>query len=56
VIGPFITSVLSVLLLFLELLLVFKSDFNKDLLEEPLIAPPDRAFYLYKASYYFNYF
>jgi len=47
VIGPFITSVLSVLLPFLESLLVFDSDFNKDLLKELLIILSDRAFYFY---------
>ena len=55
-IGPFITSVLSVLLLFLKSLLVFNSDFNEDLLKEPLITPLDKVFYFYKVNYYFNYF
>jgi hypothetical protein len=42
------------LLPFLESLLVFNLGFNKDPLNKPLVAPPDRAFHPYKASYCFN--
>jgi hypothetical protein len=54
VIGPSIALVLSVLFPFLESLLVFDSGFDEDPLDEPLVAPPDGAFYPYEASYCFN--
>ena len=55
-IGPSVASVLSVLLPFLESLLVFDSDFDEDLPEEPLVAPLDGAFHSYEVSCYFNCF
>jgi hypothetical protein len=56
IIGPSIALVLSVLLPFLESLLVFDLVFNKGLLEEPLVAPSNGAFYPYKASCCLNCF
>jgi hypothetical protein len=56
VIKPFIALVLLVLFPFLKSLLVFNLGFNKDPLEEPLVALLNRALYLYKASYCLNYF
>jgi hypothetical protein len=54
VIRPFIALVLLVLFPFLKSLLVFNLGFNKDLLNKLLVAPLNKAFYLYKVSYCFN--
>ena len=54
IIKPFIALVLLVLFPFLKSLLVFNLGFNKDLLNKPLVTLLNKAFYPYKASYYFN--